>query len=311
MTILNVAPGVSAGSDASLDEGSALSRSASFNDPGVDDSWTVIVDYGDGSGAQNITLQNKTIPLLHTYPDNGTFTVLVQVVDDDGASGAATFQVKVDNVAPAVAAQLDRVEIYSGESAELSASFSDPGSDDDPWTYDITWGDGATESGSRNAPAVITTAHTFLAAGDHEIRVTVTDKDGSTGEQRLALRVLRRSVSIDVLPGSAENPFKLGLRGNGTLPVAVLSGNGTDAQELDVGSVRLGTTPVARRKNGTFMTSLEDVDQDGDLDLVLHFERRALQDDGTVTASTVSLTLQAILTGGQQVEGTDHLTVMR
>ena len=55
MTVINVAPTVAAGSDATIDKGGTFTRTGSFTDPGTD-SWTATVDYGDGSGEQPLVL---------------------------------------------------------------------------------------------------------------------------------------------------------------------------------------------------------------------------------------------------------------
>ena len=48
-------------------------------DPGAD-TWTGTVDYGDGGGAQPLSLNvDKTFSLNHTYADNGVYTVRVTV----------------------------------------------------------------------------------------------------------------------------------------------------------------------------------------------------------------------------------------
>jgi len=145
-TIVNVAPTVSAGADASIDEGSLFTRGGSFTDPGAD-SWTATVDYGDGAGAQALTLTGKTFSLSHTYVDNGVYTITVQVTDDDGGVGSDQVQVTVLNVAPIVAAGPD-AELISGETYYFSGSFSDPGLADAPWSWEIDWGFGPNTAGA-------------------------------------------------------------------------------------------------------------------------------------------------------------------
>ncbi len=81
--INNVAPVVSAGSDAAINEGGTFSGAGSFTDPGTD-TWTATVDYGDGSGEQTLALNAKTFALSHVYANGGTFTVAVRVTDDGG-----------------------------------------------------------------------------------------------------------------------------------------------------------------------------------------------------------------------------------
>ena len=52
--------------------------------------------YGDGTGVQPLTLNpDGTFALSHTYARRGTFTVTVEVVDNEGNVEVARFQVTV------------------------------------------------------------------------------------------------------------------------------------------------------------------------------------------------------------------------
>lgn len=125
----NVAPTVDAGSDATIDEGSAFTRSGSFSDPGAD-TWTATVNYGDGSGVQALTLApDKSFSLSHVYADNGTYTVTVVVTDDDSDSGSDTIVVTVANVAPSVGPVTVTFDPVT-HIATATASFTDPGAID-------------------------------------------------------------------------------------------------------------------------------------------------------------------------------------
>lgn len=71
VTVRNVAPDVSAGSGATVDEGGTFAATGTFTDPGLD-AWEVTVDYGDGSGMQPLALDsNGTFALSHAYADDG------------------------------------------------------------------------------------------------------------------------------------------------------------------------------------------------------------------------------------------------
>ena len=91
----NVAPTVYAGGTVSVASGAALNSTLTFADPGAD-SWTATVDYGDGGGTQPLTIgAGKSLPLSHTFPSNGVYTVTVEVSDDDTGKGTGTITVVV------------------------------------------------------------------------------------------------------------------------------------------------------------------------------------------------------------------------
>ena len=99
VTVDNVAPTVNVIANVIVNEGSLFCGSGSFADPGTD-TWTATVEYGDGSGVQNLTLnEDKSFDLSHTYTNNGPHTVTVTVQDDDTGVGSGSLVVTV-NAAP-------------------------------------------------------------------------------------------------------------------------------------------------------------------------------------------------------------------
>ena len=68
VTVLNVAPVVTLPGGAVIDEGGTYTQSGSFSDPGVLDTWTATVDYGDGSGAQSPCPPPKVWPVVEDSP---------------------------------------------------------------------------------------------------------------------------------------------------------------------------------------------------------------------------------------------------
>lgn len=119
-----------------------------------------------------------------------------------------------------------------------------------------------------------------------------------------AVEVGPTTVDIDVRPDSDLNPVNL--RSTGALPVAILSSETFDAADVDIATIELEGVGVATRANGTYMATLEDVNGDGLLDLVVHFRISALGLD----MATTSVTLTADLVGGGQIQGSDAVTIV-
>jgi autotransporter-associated beta strand protein len=91
----NVAPTVFAGGMVGIASGAAFVSTLTFTDPGSD-VWSATVNYGDGSDPQSIAVgEASSLPLSHTFPSNGVYTVTVEVNDDDTGSGTGTFEVVV------------------------------------------------------------------------------------------------------------------------------------------------------------------------------------------------------------------------
>ena len=94
--VSNLAPQISTGGSATILEGTLLSRTGTFYDPGSD-TWTAKVDYGDGGGVRPLALASAGFTLEHVYTDgdNDPYTVTVCVADDDGGEDCNSFSVDV------------------------------------------------------------------------------------------------------------------------------------------------------------------------------------------------------------------------
>jgi hypothetical protein len=112
---------------------------------------------------------------------------------------------------------------------------------------------------------------------------------------------LEISIDIDVKPGS--DPNAINPASKGLIPVAILSTEIFDALTISPTTVQFGPggASIAHRSG-----HLEDVDSDGDLDLVLHFRT---QEAGILCGDT-----EASLTGetfdGQAIQGTDSIVTV-
>ena len=111
------------------------------------------------------------------------------------------------------------------------------------------------------------------------------------------------TVRVDIKPGSATNPISL--QSQGLIPVAILTTATFDATTVDPGSVCFGDAEDPAQRDCTEAHGrghLEDVDGDGDRDLLLHFET---QQTGIDQGDQ-----QACLTGqtaGQPIQGCDAI----
>ncbi len=264
----------------------AFNGTASYDPNGkpVTFSWT----FGDGNSGTGATPS-------HTYADNGSYFVSLAVTDPSNLTHTQNSSVNIANVAPTVQGSLGSATIYSGGSAGVSASFSDPGVFDAPWDWSITWGVGSPTTGTAgDQTATILGMRQFCPAGDYTVRVDVTDKDGGTGSLNLPLSVMRNLVNI-------QTPAAINMQGgNGLIPVHVLSTSSFDARTIVPAMATLGdgTTPeapVVLRPNGTLMTAIEDVNRDGYMDLTLFFDRTRLIQNGDLDLATTQLVLHARL----------------
>ncbi|VGO11855.1 hypothetical protein PDESU_00402 [Pontiella desulfatans] len=128
-------------------------------------------------------------------------------------------------------------------------------------------------------------------------RVRDGDLDGTPIVDMGAYELKASTITIYIKPGSDTN--HINLKSKGRVPVAVITTEEVDAMGIDPATVRFaGASPVH--------TAYEDVDQDGDTDLLLHFLTQELQLSYTST--------DAYLIGqthdGQILMGVDTITVV-
>src|SRR6185312_6873787 len=134
-------PDPTPGNNTATDTDDLLSfRDASAtSDPGnriVRYEWDLNGDgtYGDATGVSTTV----------TFPDNGTFTVRLRVVDAAGRADTATAQVTVANRPPVVDAGADRT-VPEGDRLTIAAPFADSGTADTHTAF-IDWGEGTVEA---------------------------------------------------------------------------------------------------------------------------------------------------------------------
>ena len=113
-------------------------------------------------------------------------------------------------------------------------------------------------------------------------------------------------VTVDLKPGSDDNPVNLTSRGK--TPVAILTTSDFDAADVDVDTVMLGDPDLVAV--APVKSSLTDVDGDGDLDLLLHFETSDLAATALDPDST-TVTLTGKTTGGLAISGSDSVKIVK
>ncbi|HEX4415393.1 MAG TPA: PKD domain-containing protein [Lacipirellulaceae bacterium] len=168
----NVAPTLTIGGAATVDEGSAYTLNLSSSDPGADtiSQWTI--NWGDS--VQVFTGSPSSVS--HTYADGtASYTISATATDEDGTYSAGnTTGVTVNNVAPTLAIS-GAASVNEGSSYSLGLSSFDPGADTiSQWS--INWGD-SVQVVSGNPASV---SHTYAdGTASYTISATATDEDGT------------------------------------------------------------------------------------------------------------------------------------
>ena len=198
VTVANAPPTVT-GADRTTDEGTRLTLTLPFADPGTLDTHTATIDWGDGTPIEAATITETpfgppgstagamgTISAHHAYADNGVYPVIVTVQDDDGDSASATLSVTVHNVAPTLA-PIGNLKISEQVEFRLTVTATDPGAD----TLRFSLGAGAPAGASIQPVTGLFTWTPTEAQGPGVYQVTfiVTDDDGGSDSETLLIAV--------------------------------------------------------------------------------------------------------------------------
>jgi hypothetical protein len=165
---------------------------AVFTDPDVlatADEYAATIGWGDGSSstgtiAATPTPGRFTVSGGHTYGEEGSYTVTVDVADIDTPNNAAT---ATSSVAVADAPLAGSGSTVSGvEGSSLTAAVAtftdaDPAGTAADYSATVDWGDGATSAGTIGGTTTFSVSgtHTYLEEGTYAITVHIADAGGS------------------------------------------------------------------------------------------------------------------------------------
>jgi hypothetical protein len=183
--------------------------------------YTATISWGDGQTSAG-TVQPSArggfnVMGSHTYQEEGTYPVTVQIHDRDGSTGnTATAAIvsdaplTADANLPSSAFQLSTTTgvPYNGEVARFTDA--DPSGVLSDYSAIINWGDGTSSPGTvSNFPLtalhpifLVSGSHTYSTVGNYSITTSIADVGGSIATSRRAMVVSPPPLSIS--PGSPQ-----------------------------------------------------------------------------------------------------------
>jgi hypothetical protein len=210
---------------------------ATFTDSNLSDlasGFTAVIDWGDGTAtAGTIAGSNGAFKVLggHTYADEGDFTLTATVVR---TSDNATL-INTGNLAVAESDVLNSqgIAVSSDPGTLLNnvpvATFTDtdPSALASDFTAIVDWGDGTSTAGTiagSNGAFTVTGSHTYAAAGQDVITVTVVDTPPGSANT-VAIGTATIGLSTQVSLASATERVALGPN---TVVAHITDGNHAD-----------------------------------------------------------------------------------
>ncbi len=185
-TIDNTPPSVSiSASSTTINEGESIffnGSSTTDSSAGVDAS-SFVWNFGDSQSATGQTTN-------HTYSQNGTYTVRLNVTDNVGNTGTNTIVVTVNDLAPTSSFTFSPSTGIFENTTTVQFNSTSTGYDT-PLTYFWDFGDLSTST--QENPT-----HVFANNGTYTVNLTVTDADGSTNTSSQTVSVSDTGPSVSI-----------------------------------------------------------------------------------------------------------------
>jgi hypothetical protein len=227
ITVVDHAPTVDAGADATGTEGVPVMLVGTATDPEgatLTTTWTAAPDASADPGASCVFGDPAALATTVSCTDDGTWTLTLDARDGRNPAVTDTATLTLSNGDPTVeiAAPAEGSGFLVGTAVHVDATISDPGAND-TLTCSIDWGDGTVAGGVVGAGGC-TGSHAYAAAGSFTITVSATDDDAGSGSQTVGITAEAPSACTqagtagdDTLTGTIGPDVLCGLDGNDTL----------------------------------------------------------------------------------------------
>ncbi len=146
---------------------------------------------GDGTFEECVA----TAKITHAFADNGSYTVRLEVTDDDGATDEASGMVKIKNRPPEAAFSFEPERPRTIDPVQ----FTDESSDRDGRIVAWVWAFGDGVGSSERSPT-----HRYAKSGRYTVTLTVTDDDGAEASISKELEVINSPPFADFSFSPAE-----------------------------------------------------------------------------------------------------------
>jgi len=209
ITVQNIMPVASAKASRTAvneDDTVTFNASGSSDTPSDRPLLKYLWDLGDGETAD-------TMAATHAYPKQRTYTVVLTVTDDDGATSVLELTIRVNNVAPTVTAAAAPQRIEAKKPVSFSMDGSDTPGDLAGLKYEWSFGDTATAVG-RNA------THTYGVEGSYTAYARVTDDNGATTESKVTIEVYAKAKAAP--PPAGPSMRLIGMIAGGVVAAVIV-----------------------------------------------------------------------------------------
>lgn len=199
LSVTNVTPTVSPKSvPSTATAGAGYAASISFADPGwaFGETYTCLIDYGDGDVRSGTISGQVCQGAQHSYGWKGTYQFVATVTDQYGAVGSYSQTITVYNARPVVASVAAPDSVFGGTAFKASAEFVATGRTE-TYTCTVDYGDG---TGAQAATVTGTScqgpSHTYKKLGTFTISVTVKGSVTGSGSGSMVIGVSPPPIAV-------------------------------------------------------------------------------------------------------------------
>jgi autotransporter-associated beta strand protein len=269
---------------ASINENDVATLSATLSDSAPQDTFTLVVDWADGSAAQTFSnLPSGTFTATHRYLDNvphevtSTFTINLAITDSGAVTApTTTAAITVNNLPPTLTgAGFNPATINENDIATLTVSLTDPGTLD-TFMLVIDWADGSAPQTFNNLPSgSFTATHRYLdnvpagSISNVSVGLSLQDDDGTVAPSATVALIVNNVAPTPTAVGGAATagtPFTLtgSFTDPGTLDTfSFLWHLSTDSNGQAIGDITTQNLTFTPNHSGTYTFSFRVTDDDG------------------------------------------------
>ena len=261
------------------------------------------VPTGDWVSFETTALGGWTV--ANTFPDSDNYLPALEIWDTlfEYPAANGTQNIELDGHDPTIISQTPATA--AGSCYELSYAWSPrPAVDDNQMKVYVDDVEIAyhSASGAENPTTQWTRETLYFKAANSSTTIAFAEVGPADGFGMLFDAVSLKEcplirVGIDIKPGSDSNVFNLKFKW--IVSVAILTTDVFDAYYVEPDTVNIaGANPLCWR--------MEDVDNDGDYDMLLHFKTQELE----LTKKSTEATLEGETIDGVQITGTDSVNIV-
>jgi PKD repeat protein len=218
ITIIVLVQGIEIGDDVTIYEGETFSRTGCFFYEEVE-VFSGVVNYGDGTADENLllNLEDGVFNLNHLYNNVGDFTLSVELYDFEnnliGSDSLTVHVLESLNSAPSINTLNVTTPINENDTTTLTATVSDPDSEDTTLSYQINWGDESINTTGSTSDGIINEIHQYLDDDEDDnymIKLKTYDDDGEAAIQTINITVNNVAPNITSISDLPADPVPVG-----------------------------------------------------------------------------------------------------